>query len=60
MKEKVVITEQPEKQSENEEVFEGFDSEGKPVMLKECKVVVEDLFCDAQERNTSTLKTKII
>ena len=29
-------------------------------MLKECKVVVEDLFCDAQERNTSTLKTKII
>ena len=24
---------------------------GEPVTLKECKVVVEDLLCDAQERN---------
>ena len=23
----------------------------KPVMLKECKVVIEDLLCDTQERN---------
>ena len=29
----------------------GFDTEGEPVMLKECKLVVEDLLCDSQERN---------
>ena len=29
----------------------GFDIEKEPVMLKECKVVVENLLCDKQERN---------
>ena len=29
----------------------GFDTGGEPVMLKECKLVVEDLLCDSQERN---------
>ena len=49
--EKVVVTKQPESELEGEEIFVGFDSEGKPVILKECKVVVEDLLCDTQERN---------
>ena len=51
IKENVIITEQPESESENEEIFVGFGSEGEPAMLKQCKVVVEDLFFDTQERN---------
>ena len=51
IKENVVVTEQPESESEDKEIFVGFDSEGELVMLKECKVVVEDLLCDTQERN---------
>ena len=51
IKEKLVATEQPESESENEEILVGFDTEGEPVMLKECKLVVEDLLCDSQERN---------
>ena len=46
IEEKDVNTEQSEIESEDEEIFVGFDSEGKPVMLKECSVVVEDLLCD--------------
>ena len=46
IKEKVVVTEQPESWSE-----EVFDSKEEPVMLKECKMVVEDLLCDTQETN---------
>ena len=51
IKEKVVAIEQPESESEDKEVFLGCDSEGEPVILIECKVVVEDLLCDTQERN---------
>ena len=51
IKEKVVVTEQPESESEDEEIVVGFDIEKEPVMLKECKVVVENLLCDKQERN---------
>ena len=51
IKENVVVTEQAESESEDKEIFVGFDSEREPVMLKECKVVVEDLLCDTQERN---------
>ena len=51
IKEKFVITEQPESESEDEETFVGFESEGEPVMLNECKVIVEDLLCDTQERS---------
>ena len=50
IKEKVVVTEQPESESADKEVPVGFDIEREPVMLKECKVV-EDLLCDTQERN---------
>ena len=51
IKERVVATEQPESESEDKEIFLGCDSEGEPVILIECKVVVEDLLCDTQERN---------
>ena len=51
IKEKVIVTEQPESESEDEETCVGFESEGEPVMLKECKVVIEDLLRDTQERN---------
>ena len=34
-----------------EKILGGFDSEGEPVMLKKCKVVVEELLCDTQEKN---------
>ena len=51
IKEKFAVTEQPESESEDEDIFIGFDGERKSVMLKECKVVVQDLLCDTQERN---------
>ena len=51
IKEKIVAIEQPESESEDKEIFLGCDSEGEPVILIECKVVVEDLLCDTQERN---------
>ena len=51
IKEIIVAIEQPESESEHKEIFLGCDSEGKPVILIECKVVVEDLLCDTQERN---------
>ena len=50
IKEKIVVTEQPESESEDKEVSIGFDIKREPVMLKECKLV-EDLLCDTQERN---------
>ena len=31
-------------ESEDEEIFLGFDSDGEAVVLKNCQVVVEDLF----------------
>ena len=49
IKENIVVTEQPERESEDEETCLG--SEGEPAMLKECKVLIEHLICDAQERN---------
>ena len=51
IKEKIVVTEQLERELQDEKMFVGFDSEGKPVMFTEFKVVVEDLLCDTQERN---------
>ena len=51
IKENIVVIEQPERESEDEETCLGFDSEGGPAMLKECKVLTEHLICDAQERN---------
>ena len=33
-----------ETESEDEEIFLGFDSDGEAVVLKNCQVVVEDLF----------------
>ena len=51
IKEKIVVTEQLERELQDEKIFVGFDSEGKPVMFTEFKVVVEDLLCDTQERN---------
>ena len=49
IKENIVVTEQPERESEDEETCLG--SEGEPAMLKECKVLIEHSICDAQERN---------
>ena len=51
IKEKVVVTEQPEIESEDKEIFVGFWSEGERVILKECKVLLEDLLCDTKETN---------
>ena len=51
IKEKIVVTEQLERELQDEKIFVGFDSEGKPVMFTVFKVVVEDLLCDTQERN---------
>ena len=50
MKEKVVVTEQPESESKDKEIVVGLESEGEPVMLKECKLVVEDLLCDLNKK----------
>ena len=50
-KEKKIVTEQPESQSEAEEILQALTVKGEPIMLKEYKVVVEDLLCDTQERN---------
>ena len=50
-KEKKIVTEQSESQSEAEEILQALTVKGEPIMLKEYKVVVEDLLCDTQERN---------
>ena len=60
MKEKVVVTEQPESELKDKEIVVGLESEGEPVMLKEWKLVVEHLLCDLNKKTTSTMKTKII
>ena len=38
-----------EVESEDEEIFLGFDSDGEVVVLKDCQVVVEDLFQKEEE-----------
>ena len=59
-KKKVVVTEQRESESEDEEIFIELDSEGEAVLLKECKEPVESFLCDTQKTMISTMKTKII
>ena len=59
-KKKVVVTEQRESESEDEEIFIELDSKGKAVLLKECKEPVESFLCDTQKKMISTMKTKII
>ena len=48
-KKKVVVTEQRESVSEDEEIFVEFDSEGEAVLLKEYKELVESFLCDTQK-----------
>ena len=51
IKEKVVVTEQPENESEDWERFVGLTVKRYLVkVLVECKVTVEDLLCDTEER----------
>ena len=50
-KKKVVVTEQRESESEDEEIFIELDSEGEAVLLKECKEPVESFLCDTQKKN---------
>ena len=42
-------------ESEDKQIFLGFDSDGEAVVLKDCQVVVEDLF----EKQTDLLKRSI-